>query len=241
MRRRSAETKPGPPPVLTKRGADILVRVEKLLDDAGKTATKASANERPAGQAASRAARSPSRRTMRAEENANASPRARTDPTRAADPDHIDRPSARDRGRPWRDLDDDDARHRDRRADDRPLDRPPRPAPPTSTPIRAPRSRATASCRSAPATASPSPRPRRQEEGARRPLRRRRQRRDAAGALLDADAVRPQGPPRRQFAAALRLHQPGDHPQADGTFEILIASRSRPATGCRPAASSATR
>jgi penicillin-binding protein 1A len=34
---RTAELKP-PPPVLTKRGADILVRVEKLLDDAAKTA-----------------------------------------------------------------------------------------------------------------------------------------------------------------------------------------------------------
>ena len=34
------DTKPGPPPVLTKRGADILVRVEKLLDEAGKTAGK---------------------------------------------------------------------------------------------------------------------------------------------------------------------------------------------------------
>jgi penicillin-binding protein 1A len=32
------EIKPGPPPVLTKRGADILVQVEKLLDDAAKTA-----------------------------------------------------------------------------------------------------------------------------------------------------------------------------------------------------------
>ncbi|MDE2468648.1 MAG: penicillin-binding protein, partial [Bradyrhizobium sp.] len=32
------ETKPGPPPVLTKRGADILVQVEKMLDDAAKTA-----------------------------------------------------------------------------------------------------------------------------------------------------------------------------------------------------------
>jgi penicillin-binding protein 1A len=32
------EIKPGPPPILTKRGADILVRVEKLLDDAAKTA-----------------------------------------------------------------------------------------------------------------------------------------------------------------------------------------------------------
>jgi penicillin-binding protein 1A len=32
-----AEFKP-PPPVLTKRGADILVHVEKLLDDAAKAA-----------------------------------------------------------------------------------------------------------------------------------------------------------------------------------------------------------
>jgi penicillin-binding protein 1A len=31
--------------VLTKRGADILVRVEKLLDDAGKTAGKTSSND----------------------------------------------------------------------------------------------------------------------------------------------------------------------------------------------------
>ena len=30
--------KPGPPPILTKRGADILVQVEKLLDDAARTA-----------------------------------------------------------------------------------------------------------------------------------------------------------------------------------------------------------
>jgi penicillin-binding protein 1A len=34
------DIKPGPPPILTKRGADILVRVEKLLDEAGKTAGK---------------------------------------------------------------------------------------------------------------------------------------------------------------------------------------------------------
>jgi penicillin-binding protein 1A len=39
------ETKPGPPPILTKRGADILVRVEKLLDDAAKTAGKTSSND----------------------------------------------------------------------------------------------------------------------------------------------------------------------------------------------------
>ena len=39
------DTKPGPPPVLTKRGADILVRVEKLLDEAGKAAGKTSSND----------------------------------------------------------------------------------------------------------------------------------------------------------------------------------------------------
>ena len=41
------DIKPGPPPVLTKRGADVLVRVEKLLDEAGKTAGKTSSNEQP--------------------------------------------------------------------------------------------------------------------------------------------------------------------------------------------------
>jgi penicillin-binding protein 1A len=51
------EIKPGPPPVLTKRGADILVRVEKLLDEAAKTATKTSAEEpaKPASPASSSA------------------------------------------------------------------------------------------------------------------------------------------------------------------------------------------
>ncbi|WOH84203.1 PBP1A family penicillin-binding protein [Bradyrhizobium sp. BEA-2-5] len=42
---RVLETKPGPPPVLTKRGADVLVRVEKLLDDAARTAGKTTLNE----------------------------------------------------------------------------------------------------------------------------------------------------------------------------------------------------
>jgi penicillin-binding protein 1A len=41
------DTKPGPPPVLTKRGADVLVRIEKQLDDASKTAAKTSATEPP--------------------------------------------------------------------------------------------------------------------------------------------------------------------------------------------------
>ena len=43
------DIKPGPPPILTKRGADILVRVEKLLDEAGKTAGRTSSGD-PAKQ-----------------------------------------------------------------------------------------------------------------------------------------------------------------------------------------------
>jgi penicillin-binding protein 1A len=39
---RPPEIRPGPPPVLTRRGADILVRLEKMLDDAGRSATKTS-------------------------------------------------------------------------------------------------------------------------------------------------------------------------------------------------------
>jgi penicillin-binding protein 1A len=41
------DVKPGPPPVLTKRGADILVQVEKMLDDANRTMGKTSSNEPP--------------------------------------------------------------------------------------------------------------------------------------------------------------------------------------------------
>ncbi len=39
---RPPEIKPGPPPVLTRRAADILVQVEKMLDEAAKTADKTS-------------------------------------------------------------------------------------------------------------------------------------------------------------------------------------------------------
>jgi penicillin-binding protein 1A len=39
------EIKPGPPPVLTRRGADVLVQVEKMLDDAAKTAGNATPGE----------------------------------------------------------------------------------------------------------------------------------------------------------------------------------------------------
>lgn len=63
------ETKPGPPPVLTKRGADILVRVEKLLDDAAKTANKSAADDsKPASSTSALAFPQ-----NYAEENANAS------------------------------------------------------------------------------------------------------------------------------------------------------------------------
>ncbi|MBR0956247.1 transglycosylase domain-containing protein [Bradyrhizobium japonicum] len=63
------ETKPGPPPVLTKRGADILVRVEKLLDDAAKTANKSTANDSKPSSSTSALAFPQNY----AEENANAS------------------------------------------------------------------------------------------------------------------------------------------------------------------------
>lgn len=63
------ETKPGPPPVLTKRGADVLVRVEKLLDDAAKTANKSAADDsKPASSTSALAFPQ-----NYAEENANAS------------------------------------------------------------------------------------------------------------------------------------------------------------------------
>nr|WP_246562583.1 PBP1A family penicillin-binding protein [Bradyrhizobium liaoningense] len=66
------ETKPGPPPVLTKRGADILVRVEKLLDDAAKTANKSAADDSgPAKPASSTSALAFPQNY--AEENVNAS------------------------------------------------------------------------------------------------------------------------------------------------------------------------
>lgn len=67
------ETKPGPPPVLTKRGADILVRVEKLLDDAAKTATKSTANDSQPTKPASSTNALAFPQNYAAEENANAS------------------------------------------------------------------------------------------------------------------------------------------------------------------------
>jgi penicillin-binding protein 1A len=42
----------GPPPVLTRRGADILVRVEKMLDEAARIAAQAPAPREGASNAA---------------------------------------------------------------------------------------------------------------------------------------------------------------------------------------------
>ncbi len=42
---KAPEVMPGPPPILTRRGADILVRVEKLMDDAAKTVSKTSSSD----------------------------------------------------------------------------------------------------------------------------------------------------------------------------------------------------
>jgi penicillin-binding protein 1A len=72
------ETKPGPPPVLTKRGADILVRVEKrsMTPPGPQTNRRPTTASRPSRH--HRRARSPSRRTMRKRMRTHP-PRARTD------------------------------------------------------------------------------------------------------------------------------------------------------------------
>ncbi|MFT4118232.1 transglycosylase domain-containing protein [Bradyrhizobium sp.] len=67
------ETKPGPPPVLTKRGADILVRVEKMLDDAAKTATKSAADDTTPAKPASSTSALAFPQNYAAEDNANSS------------------------------------------------------------------------------------------------------------------------------------------------------------------------
>ncbi|SFH73591.1 PBP1A family penicillin-binding protein [Bradyrhizobium sp. Gha] len=67
------ETKPGPPPVLTKRGADVLVRVEKMLDDAAKTATKSAADDSGPVKPASSTSALAFPQNYAAEENADSS------------------------------------------------------------------------------------------------------------------------------------------------------------------------
>lgn len=117
------ETKPGPPPILTKRGADILVRVEKLLDEAAKARTKPRPAIRPNRPSLFHRGRWHFRTALRRRRRANRQRprRARTD--RAADPLHLAGAGHRHRGRPWRDVDDRDARHRSRHADHRRVDR----------------------------------------------------------------------------------------------------------------------
>jgi penicillin-binding protein 1A len=54
---KTLEIKPGPPPVLTRRGAEILVQVEKMLDDVARTANKSASGDpsKPAKPASSSA------------------------------------------------------------------------------------------------------------------------------------------------------------------------------------------
>ncbi len=67
------ETKPGPPPVLTKRGADVLVHVEKLLDDAAKVATKSSSDDTKQAKPAAASSALAFPQNYAAEDNANSS------------------------------------------------------------------------------------------------------------------------------------------------------------------------
>ena len=106
-------------------------------------------------------------------------------------------------------------------------------------PMRAPWSRAPASCRSVRATASPSMRaptmPGSLLDGRCDVLL---SGHHAAGPVLDHHAVRSRGSAGRQFGAAAGLHQPGDHPPRRRQLRRSRSARARGrATGCRPAAS----
>src|ERR1041385_4273214 len=138
--------------------------------------------------------------------------RARTD--RAAAPLYLAGAADRHRGRPRRDVDDGDARHRSRHADDRRLDRA------SAHRHRRGRSLFARLDRAQRRVAGRHRRRRgvhrdhrRPQETAGRAMRRAGERRNAGGAVLDADAVRYDRTSGGQFAAALRLHQPGNHPR----------------------------
>ena len=154
-RRRLPEIKPGPPPVLTKRGADILVQVEKMLDDAAKTAGDRAIRSR---SSRCRRTRLRSRTALRRRHRGNAAgARAAQELTVRLIFITLLALVHRHRRRPRRDLDDGDARHRSRHADDRRLDRAAQDRHRRRRSLFARhRSRAAANCRSAPATASPS-------------------------------------------------------------------------------------
>ena len=184
------EIKPGPPPVLTKRGADILVRVEKTArrgrQDRGQDLVRRSGEARQAGSSSSL----PFPESFAAAAPGDARRRAAQELTvrlifitlLASDPCH--------RRRPRRDVDDGDARHRSRHAHDRRLDRP------AQNRHRRCRSLFTRLDRAQRRTADRHRRrrgilgdDRRPQAAARRALRRGGQRRHAGGAVLDADAL----------------------------------------------------
>ena len=223
------EIKPGPPPVLTKRGADILVQVEKMLDDAAKTAGKTSSNDppTPVKPLSSNAIAFPESFAAAAPMACRPPCRARTD--RAADLHHLAGADPRHRRRPRRDLDDGDPRHRSRHADDRRLDRPAQDRHRRCRSLFArldrPQRRTAGRHRRRRRVLGDHRRP---QAAARRPLRRGGQRRHAGGAVLDADAVRF----RRDIWSPIRCSataSPARRSSAARTaaFEVRVASRSR--------------
>ena len=175
--RRAAAAPPPRPTVLTRRGADVLVRIEHMMEDASRALPRRAATcpscRRP-GDAAARPRPSPSadRRfgSRRCAWQLDVTSRPTMDALRDCARHRSSNGSivrlllgslfafaiaaAR---RTWHDLADAGARHRVRRRCDRRLDRlaEDRHAA-TSIPMRGRRSPAPASCRSAPATASPS-------------------------------------------------------------------------------------
>src|SRR5262249_36659737 len=216
------EIKPGPPPVLTKRGADILVQVEKLLDEAAKTTDKTSVGEpgKPTKPVSSSAVSFPdSFAAATAGETTAHAPRKNWlagDLIRsklAADIHHFAGIVGCRRGRPGSDLDDCNARHRCRHADHWSLDRASEKRDGRHRSLFARHDhaqwRAADRNRRRRAVCSHHGRP---QETPRWPLRHSRKRRHAGSALLDADAVRQKGAPRRQLTAALWLHQSGNYP-----------------------------
>jgi len=113
-----AEVRPGPPPILTKRGADILVQVEKMLDEAAKTGRTGQAR-----QACLIQFRSLSGWFRGGNIRRRGRIRAAQELSRAADIYHFAGADHRDRRRSRGDVDDRHTWHGCRDADDRRLDR----------------------------------------------------------------------------------------------------------------------
>ena len=217
------------PPVLTRRGADILVRIERLMDDATRALVVADTPDR-----ARSAPNNPRRGGDAAVAETAVRPPAHVDwkLTFAASPVTLFRHrhnsigtivrlllglvfafTHRHRGRPRRDLVRVDARNRVRGDHDRRLDGV------AEDRHRRRRSLCARRDRAQRRTADRLGRRRRvlrvgrrSRPAARRPLRYHLERKHAAGALLDADALRSRGSADRQFDRTARLHQPGGRP-----------------------------